>query len=260
MKQNFNEEKLHQLKLLCIEHNKDSMIYPLEPMKGNPGHHSDAIYLPVKAGGKIIREGNRRNSSSQYIRLDHFDVKDKSVIDFGCNVGYITLECKRKGASYCLGVESGGKEDFMKIANLCKEIDNLQNVDFVLNDVNAKQTFNYGWDGEIPSFVKEKLPFDVGLLLSPFSITPEFGGLLSYQDCIPQLRLIKDYAKVWYIEPTLSIPAENIPYITWTGGEKKVMNKEAIRDWGLENLKEFGKVEFLGFTDYQDRSIFKVMT
>jgi len=250
MKQNFNEEKLHQLKLLCIKHNKDSMIYPLEPMKGNPGHHNDAIYLPVKAGGKIIREGNRRNSSSQHIRLDHFDVKDKSVIDFGCNVGYITLECKRKGASYCLGVESGGKEDFMKIANLCKEIDNLQNVDFVLNGIRAKESLNYGWDGEIPSNVKEKLPFDVGLLLSPFSITPKFGGLLSYQDCIPQLRLIKDYAKVWYIEPTLSIPKENM----------KAMNKEAIRDWGLENLKEFGKVEFLGFTDYQNRSIFKVMT
>jgi 16S rRNA G966 N2-methylase RsmD len=252
MKQNFNEEKLHQLKLLCIKHNKDSMIYPLEPMKGNLNHHNDSIYLPVKAGGKIIREGNRRFSNQQYKRLDYFDVENKSVIDFGCNVGYITLECKRKGASYCLGVESG-KKDLIKIANLCKEIDNLQNVDFVLNDVIAKQTFNYGWDGEIPSFVKEKLPFDVGFLLSPFSIQLERNGETigeqSYKCCIEQLKCIINYAKVWYIEPTLSIPKVNKPN-----------NKEEVRDWGLENLKQFGKVEFLGFTDYQERSIFKVVT
>ena len=253
MKQNFNEEKLHQLKLLCIKHNKDSMIYPLEPMKGNLNHHNDSIYLPVKAGGKIIREGNRRNSSSQHIRLDHFDVKDKSVIDFGCNVGYITLECKRKGASYCLGVESGGKEDFMKIANLCKEIDNLQNVDFVLNGIRAKESLNYGWDGEIPSTVKEKLPFDVGLLLSPFAIQLEINGETvgeySYKCCTEQLKYIINYAKVWYIEPTLSIPKVNKP-----------SDKSEVRDWGLENLKQFGKVEFLGYTDYQGRSIFKVVT
>ena len=217
------------------------------------------IYLPIVVNGEILREGNRRFASTQYKRLDHFDVEGKSVIDFGCNIGYITIECKRKGASYCLGVETWSVRNLIEIANLCKEVDQLENIDFIVNDIKkVKQTFNYGWAGEIPSFVKEKLPFDVGLLLSPFSIAPEFGGLLSYQDCIPQLRLIKDYAKVWYIEPTLSIPEENIPYITWAGGKKKAMNKEAIRDWGLENLKEFGNVEFLGYTDYQDRSLFRV--
>ena len=81
------------------------------------------IYLPIVVNGEILREGNRRFASTQYKRLDHFDVEGKSVIDFGCNFGYITLECKRKGASYCLGVESA-KTDLIRIANLCKEIDN----------------------------------------------------------------------------------------------------------------------------------------
>jgi len=213
--------------------------------------HSRHIYLPIVVNGELLREGNKRFASTQYKRLDHLDVEGKSVIDFGCNVGHITIECLRKGASYCMGVESYGKQNcLIKIANLIKELDKLEDIDFVVNDIKKpKESFNFGWDGEIPSVVKEKLPFDVGLLLSPFSVIPEQGGSLSFQDCIPQLRLIKDYAKVWYIEPTHSVPKQNKP-----------KNKEITRDWGLENLKEFGNVEFLGYTDYQGRSLFRVTT
>ena len=31
-----------------------------------------------------------------------------------------------------------------------------------MNGIRAKESLNYGWDGEIPSNVKEKLPFDTG--------------------------------------------------------------------------------------------------
>tara|TARA_Y100000004_G_scaffold133542_1_gene150941 strand:- start:462 stop:1163 length:702 start_codon:yes stop_codon:yes gene_type:complete len=228
------EEKITELKRLFMH-------------EGNSEH----IYLPIVVNRELLREGNRRFASEQYKRLDHLDVEGKSVIDFGCNVGHITIECLRKGASYCVGVESYGKwKDLITIANLIKELDELKNIDFLVNDIKKpKKTFNYGWEGEIPSVVKEKLPFDVGLLLSPFSVVPEQGGSLSFQDCIPQLRLIKDYAKVWYIEPTHATPKKTRP-----------KNKETTKKWGLENLKEFGDVEFLGYTDYQDRSLFRVKT
>jgi len=32
------------------------------------------IYLPIVVNGEILREGNRRFVSTQYKRLDHFDV------------------------------------------------------------------------------------------------------------------------------------------------------------------------------------------
>tara|TARA_R100000908_G_scaffold64819_1_gene50161 strand:+ start:1148 stop:1855 length:708 start_codon:yes stop_codon:yes gene_type:complete len=229
------------------------MIEKMEELKKlfTEERNSVHIYLPIVVNGELLREGNKRFASKQHKRLDHFDVEGKSVIDFGCNVGYITIECLRKGASYCVGVESYAKsQNLIKIANLVKELDKLENIDFIVNDIKApKHTFNYGWEGEIPSFVKEKLPFDVGFLLSPFSVKPEHHseGFQSYQDCIPQLRLIKDYAKVWYIEPTHAIP-------------NRPKDREVTRDWGLENLKEFGNVEFLGYTDYQNRSLFRVTT
>ena len=73
--------------------------------------HSRHIYLPIVVNGELLREGNKRFASTQYKRLDHLDVEGKSVIDFGCNVGHITIECLRKGASYCMGVESYGKQN-----------------------------------------------------------------------------------------------------------------------------------------------------
>ena len=208
-------------------------------------------YLPVAVNGKIIRDGKRRLAENQYMRLNHFDVKDKTVVDFGSNSGYLTIECLKKGAKYCLGIESSNNT-FTEIAKLTVEASGLTNIDFIRNDISLpKNTFNYGFRDTPPPAVQEKMPFDVGLFLSPFAVHfidegIEYGEA-SYQDCISQLKCIIHYAKIWYVEPTLAI-------------ENRPKDKETVKDWGLEYLAQFGKVEFLDYTDYQNRPLFKIYT
>lgn len=214
-------------------------------------YNSEHCYLPVVVNGKLIRDGKRRFAENQHMRLDYFDVEGKTVVDFGSNTGYLTIECLKKGASYCLGIESPNNR-FTKIARLTAEASGLENIDFIKNDIAVpKNTFNYGFRGDIPKHISNKLPFDVGLLLSPFSVNFIEDGIeygeLSYQDCISQLSLIVHYAKVWYVEPTLAI-------------RNRPSEKETVRDWGLQFLNKFGEVEFLGYTDYQNRPLFKITT
>lgn len=60
-------------------------------------------------------------------------VKDKTVIDLGCNEGYFSMACARAGAKYVLGIDN----DLRFIANAKKiaQKGKLKNVEFILGDV-----------------------------------------------------------------------------------------------------------------------------
>ena len=51
-------------------------------------------------------------------------------------------------------------------------------------------------------------------------------------------------AKTWYIEPT------NHP--------DHKLSKDEIKEWGERELGKYGDVEFLTFTDYQNRGLFRL--
>jgi hypothetical protein len=61
--------------------------------------------------------------------------------------------------------------------------------------------------------------------------------------------------KTFYIEPTNHLgqnPIKNTP--------KRMATIEEIKTWGLTNLAQWGQVEYVGTTDYQNRGLFKLET
>jgi len=56
---------------------------------------------------------------------EHLDsLAGKRVLDIGCNAGYMSFECKRRGASYVLGVDddSGATTSFIRQAEFCRDV------------------------------------------------------------------------------------------------------------------------------------------
>ena len=51
------------------------------------------------------------------------DLRGQRVVDIGCNAGYMSFECKRKGAEYVLGVDNGlgASTSFIVQAEFCRE-------------------------------------------------------------------------------------------------------------------------------------------
>jgi SAM-dependent methyltransferase len=199
------------------------------------------IYLPVYVNDKILYEGLRRFHKNQHIRVDMLDVKDKTVVDIGCNTGYLSIQALKKGASYVLGLDY---EYGVRIGESIKEIENLKNIDFrvfLMNASDLVREFPDLFDSrglDAINYVKEyrgiKTPFDVGLFLSIYPI----DSIIKY------LKLSVDLAKTWYIEPT----------------DHNSQTKEEIYDEGMSKLSLLGEVEFVGYTDYQNRGMFKVET
>ena len=199
------------------------------------GPHRDEvnIYNPVFANNKIIYDGCRRKIENQHLRLDFIDVKGKTVVDIGCNSGYITTQLLKRGASYCLGIDL--HREMIDICNLIKEIDNLDNIDFVQSP--AYGDIGYRDEPPIRCVVKNYPKFDIGLLLS---VPHGYNETLEW---VSEL-IIEDWADIWYIEST------NHP--------DHKLSKEEIKEWGETELSKYGDVEFLTFTDYQHRGLFRL--
>jgi SAM-dependent methyltransferase len=179
------------------------------------------VYIPVYANGELIRDGNKRKHKNQHIRLDHIDVKDKTVLDFGCNTGYIAFRLIEKGAKHITAIDL--KPELIKICLWIWALEKHYNtIDFICAN-------KYDWANEYND------TFDIGLNLSNFD----------YDKTIDELKEYGHLAKTWYIEPT----NHNPHYKTI----------EEILEWGVNELSQFGEVEFLTHTDYQHRGLFKLV-
>lgn len=183
------------------------------------------IYIPVYAGGEVIYDGNKRLYKNQQSRLQYLDIKGKSVLDMGCNTGFISNYCALNGATSVVAVDL--KQNLIDVCNYIKKIDNISNIDFVCG---LKE------DLEKDYSQKYNFPFDIGLNLSNHNIKITVRNLKKYGHL----------AKVWYLEPT--------------NHEDHFLFKEETKKQGIEAFSQFGDVEFLTYTDYQDRGLFKLVT
>ena len=197
----------------------------LSPNHPDPKQRID-VYVPVVVEGEVLFDGNRRYHANQNGRISKIDAKDKTVFEVGGNTGYIAFRLAEQGAKHVLSIDK--KENLIELCNKIKEVDNVVNVDFL--------EFDKGYleqpDCEIRNHSNFK--FDVGLLMSNFD----------YDICIKEIQQFGDYAKVWYVEPTNHDP--------------HYRTQEEIMNWGMNELSQFGEVEFLTYTDYQHRGMFKV--
>lgn len=182
------------------------------------------VYIPVYAGGEVLYDGNRRKHENQHIRLKHLNVDGKSVLDMGCNTGYISNYCAQNGATQVVGVDL--KQNLIDVCNYIKEIDNISNVEFICEE---KRYVEQNWKD------KFSFPFDIGLNMSNHGIDTTVRNLKQYGHL----------AKMWYLEPT------NHP--------DEFLSKEDTVKQATETFSQFGDVEFLTYTDYQDRGLFKLV-
>ena len=183
------------------------------------------VYIPIFAGGELLWDAQHRKHENQYLRVDKIEVEDKTVLDIGCNTGYISFRLAEKGAKYILGIDNDSK--VLEICDLIKEVDQANNIEFV--EAN-KRDFN----SDNPVINNPNFPFDIGLTLSNFDIDATYR----------EMEIYGHYAKVWYLEPT------NHP--------DHFRDKDEFKSYSIEKFSKFGDVEFLTYTDYQDRGLFKV--
>jgi SAM-dependent methyltransferase len=184
-----------------------------------------ATYTPIVHNGEVLYEGNRKHENQ--FRFDYIDVKDKKVVDLGCNNGYSSFIFGEKGAKKVLGIE---KEPFIYgVAKILKEMKGYDNVDF--HNGKYQEYFESNEEFDVAVFTSEGGYDSVHIVLS--SLTP---GLQRYQ-----IR-----AKTWYIEPTNHIDVD---------GNR---SEEQIKEWGMSELSQYGEVEFLTHTDYQNRGLFRL--
>lgn len=166
--------------------------------------------------------GIRRTYENSNIRVDNIDCENKTLVDLGCNVGLITTECAKKGAKYCLGIDS--MTPVIDIAKFTVKEQGLKNIDFICHE----------YCDYFEEIVSDK--YDIALTLS----------ITDYIGVIVDLKRLGHIAQVWYIEPT------NHP--------DHKLSKEEITKWGETELSKFGNVEFIRVTDYQGRGMFRLTT
>ena len=197
---------------------------------GELSKHSDLkqrvnVYIPIYANDELIWDAEKRKHENQHLRLNHINVEGKNVLDLGCNTGYISFQLASKAKSI-VGIDKDPQ--VLEICNLIKEIDQIDNVEFIeTNKWDLTQENN-------PVITHKNYPFDVALNLSNFHI----------EETVRELELWGHVAKVWYIEPT-----NHQTHFT--------EQEETIRQ-AKEEFSQFGEVEFLTYTDYQDRGLFKL--
>lgn len=74
------------------------------------------------------------------------DITDQRVLDIGCNAGYMSFECKKRGAGHVLGVDNdlGAGTSFIEQALFCRDALGLD-VDFQARsffDLDAEEPFD----------------------------------------------------------------------------------------------------------------------
>jgi trans-aconitate methyltransferase len=185
----------------------------------------DCFYTPIVIDGEVFHEARSRKHENQF-RFDYIDVKDKTVCDLGCNNGYSSFLFAERGAKKVLAIERD--LDIGEILELVADIKNLPNVETYIGMYQEYFTKN-----------KNEV-FDVAV----FTSEQDYNGVLIILSCLIGEQTYSINAKTWYIEPT------NHP--------DHKLSKEEIKEWGERELGKYGDVEFLTFTDYQNRGLFRL--
>ncbi|MAG24463.1 hypothetical protein CMI47_02690 [Candidatus Pacearchaeota archaeon] len=183
--------------------------------------HGSSLYLPIVIDGKVFMESFRRKHNNQF-RFDYIDVKDKTVVDLGCNNGYASFLFAENGAKKVVAIE--GDPRIGEVLKCVADIKNLSNIETFGGMSYQHYLQHYNDDGV----------FDVAV----FTSGPDYDGVLDV------LSIYKSKAKIWYIEPT--------------NHKTHKLSKEEIKEWGETELSKYGHVEFLTFTDYQNRGLFRL--
>jgi SAM-dependent methyltransferase len=185
----------------------------------------DCFYTPIVIDGEVFHEARSRKHENQF-RFDYIDVKDKTVCDLGCNNGYSSFLFAERGAKRVIGIE---KDPIIaKVAKLVADVKNLPNVEILQGKYQDYFTKN-----------KNEV-FDVAV----FTSEQDYNGVLIILSCLIGEQTYSINAKTWYIEPT------NHP--------DHKLSKDEIKEWGERELGKYGDVEFLTFTDYQNRGLFRL--
>ncbi|WP_027184184.1 class I SAM-dependent methyltransferase [Desulfovibrio inopinatus] len=109
---------------------------------------SERVWRPVFIEGKQVCRGQGFDEDGPQHALKHIDFNNKTVIDFGCNVGHYAFWAAGKGAQACFGVDVDA--DVIEAARLMAYVLGMQHVDF-----------------DVINFLENPLPtqYDVGLLV-----------------------------------------------------------------------------------------------
>jgi len=186
--------------------------------------NKDHLYTPIVIDGNVLYEGNRKHLKQ--FRFDYIDVKDKTVCDLGCNNGYSSFRFAENGAKRVLAIEKDPQ--IGKVLQLVADIKNLPNVETYIGTYQEYFTKN-----------KNEV-FDVAV----FTSEQDYIGVCTVLKCVFNPDEYSINAKTWYIEPTNHDPYK--------------LSEEEIKEWGETELSKYGDVEFLTFTDYEHRGLFKL--
>jgi SAM-dependent methyltransferase len=182
------------------------------------GHTKVNLYLPIVIKEKLICEGIRK-LENQHIRFNLLpNMENESILDIGCNTGYILFQLHKKNAGTCAGIDSD--KETLQIPKWIVKFEKLKKINF----------YNINFNSIDPSVFQK---FDNVLF---FSLT-DYDGVLEE---LPKLLKIA-YKRV-IIEPA----------------NHSNKSKEEFKEWVNKLCDLGYKAKLLGFTDYQHRGLVQI--
>ncbi len=94
----------------------------------SPGSGGGTIYQEIPFEEFAINKSRREENISRLKFIEKTNLKDKIILDIGCNIGYFCFKLAEKGA-ICYGVDYD--EDNIKLAQALKEYKNIKRVHFI---------------------------------------------------------------------------------------------------------------------------------
>ena len=180
------------------------------------------IYIPIVFNGKLIRDAHVRSLEKQNTRLQLFpSFEGELVLDIGCNTGFITYHIA-KTAKRVIGIDNNETTLYIPKRILNNPHNEIRNVEF--HNAYLEWVATRQWARKY---------FDSVVHLSILDID-------RIERLMPQLTLMAKHRVI--LEPT----------------NYKSQTPEQILDHCSQVLGKYGRVEFLGNTDYQGRSMFAV--